>query len=566
MQKEWIFPEIPVNGSITSLATELNIPKVLAQILIQRNIATADEAKKFFSPKMSRLYDPFLLKNMQRAVDRILDALKTRETLMVYGDYDVDGITACSLLYLYFKKITDTVHYFIPERLKEGYGFSARGIEKAKRLGVTLIITVDCGITSVQEINAAQENGIDIIVTDHHQPGSDLPGAFTIINPMLEDCPYPFKGLSGVGVAFKLVQALDVSIGRDVSHLVQYTDLVAIGSSADIVPLVDENRILVRTGLERINERRNIGLNALLQAASLSDSVIGTGQILFGLAPRINAAGRMGNAERGVMLFTSNNTEDAYKIAQILEKENEARKNIEEITHSEALQIAEKEFNPASSEPLVLYREGWHPGVIGIVASKLVDKFYRPTVMIAVENGKGKGSIRSVQDFDVYSALDSCREHLIGYGGHKLAAGLTIEEENLENFKTAFKNIVRDSLSADSLTPRLNIDARITLDAIDERLYTVLKHFAPFGPQNTKPVFVAEGAKVVGQPGVVGKNHLKMSISQNGKVFPAIGFNLGDRIEQVENNGSNLDFAFVVEENTWRGNTTLQLQIKDIKS
>ncbi|KPK88632.1 hypothetical protein AMJ80_10835, partial [bacterium SM23_31] len=439
MQKEWIFPGISSDSGGENLAAELDVPKVIAEILINRDIKTAAEVERFFNPRLSDLYDPFLLKNMDIAVDRIQNALKNREKILIYGDYDVDGITACSLLYLYFKEITEHVYFFIPERLKEGYGFSSRGVEEAKNLGITLIITVDCGITSIDEIAAAQKCGIDVIVTDHHQPSSEIPPAFAVLNPMQKDCPYPFKGLAGVGVAFKLVHALDKTIGRDVSHLAKYTDLVAVGSSADIVPLIDENRILVRTGLDKINNRQNVGLNALLNVASLHNRFIGTGQILFGIAPRINAVGRLGSAERAVKLFSASQISEAFEIAQILEQENRQRKSIEEKTAREAVEAAEKEFQEGSKNPLVLFKEGWHPGVIGIVASRLVEKFYRPVVMIAVEEGIGKGSIRSVPEFDVYAALESCEKYLKEYGGHKLAAGLTVFEHNIEPFKESFK-------------------------------------------------------------------------------------------------------------------------------
>ncbi|MFC1730549.1 single-stranded-DNA-specific exonuclease RecJ [candidate division KSB1 bacterium] len=565
MQKQWIYPAQADNGLDRRLGEELNIPPVIANILISRDIITREQAVQFFTPKITDLHDPYLMKNMDVAIDRIQEALKSKEKILIYGDYDVDGITACSLLYLYFKELTDQVHYFIPDRLKEGYGFSLRGVEEAQRLGVTLIITVDCAITANEEIAFAQEQGIDVIVTDHHEPGSTLPPAVAILNPMQPDCPYPFKGLAGVGVAFKLVQGMTLSIGWDTGHLVPYTDLVAIGSAADIVPLVDENRILVKEGINRINERKNIGLNALLDVASLHNCFIGTGQILFGIAPRINAVGRLGSAERAVSLFTTNDRIKVYEIARVLEEENKHRKSIEEKTFNEAFSIAEEEFDPAASDPLVLADEDWHPGVIGIVASRLVDRFYRPSVMIALDEGIGKGSIRSVPDFDVFSALQKCSGYLKEFGGHKYAAGLTIEQDKLQDFKEAFKQSVRDSITQDELVPKLKIDAQISLDQIDERFYTILRHFAPFGLRNTRPIFVAENVEIVGTPLVVGKNHLKFSVRQNGDVFPAIAFNMGERIDQLEAGRSGCNIAFVIDENTWRGSTTLQLQIKDLR-
>ncbi len=565
MKKEWIFPQLLSDGEVERMAEELNVPAIIAEILVLRDIRTGDEAKQFFKPKMSDLYDPFLLKNMQTAVDRIQEALIQKENILIYGDYDVDGITACSLLYLFFKELTDRVFYFIPERLKEGYGFSLKGIEEAKKKDVTLIITVDCGITAIDEIQRAQAIGIDVIVTDHHQPGSELPDAFAIINPLQINCPYPFKGLAGVGVAFKLIHALDLTICRDITHLYTFTDLVAIGSSADVVPLVDENRILVKAGLERINGRHNIGLNALLSVASLNNSFIGTGQILFGIAPRINAVGRLGSADRAVRLFAVSDMSQAYEIAQVLEQENRQRKSIEEETFDEALSIAKQEFKADTNEPLVLFKEGWHPGVIGIIASRIVDQFFRPVVMIAVDDGIGKGSIRSVPDFDVYSALEKCSEYLKEFGGHKYAAGLTIETGQLDGFKSAFQKNVSESITDDALIPKLKIDGQISLDQINDRFFEILQFFAPFGPQNTRPVFVAEGVEAIGTPVVVGKNHLKLNVRQNGTVMPVIGFKMGDYIDKIEIGVPNLELAFVIDENVWRGTTTLQLQLKDLR-
>ncbi|MFC1493450.1 single-stranded-DNA-specific exonuclease RecJ, partial [candidate division KSB1 bacterium] len=566
MQKKWIFAENSPDPQVKDFAEELQVPAVIAQILINRGMATREEAVKFFKPRMDRLYDPLLMRDMSKAVDRIQEALTNQEGILIYGDYDVDGITSCSLLYLYIRKLTQNVHYFIPDRIKDGYGFSSKGIKEAREVGATLIITVDCGITAVEEIGLANEQGIDVIVTDHHQMGKELPPAFAILNPMVPECGYPFKGLSGVGVAFKLVHALNNSIGWDNSQLLPYTDLVAIGSAADIVPLVDENRILVKEGIERINGRHNIGLNALLDVASLNNCFIGTGQILFGIAPRINAVGRLGSAERAVRLFTTSKMEEAIKIAGVLESENQQRKNIEETAFNEAVEKAKLEFNSNSPEPLVLHGEGWHPGVIGIVASKIVDQFYRPAVLIAIEDGIGKGSIRSIPDFDVFEALQKCGNYLEEYGGHKYAAGLTIKESNIPVFKEAFKNAVRETMTALDLVPKLNIDGKIELDVINDRFFNILKHFAPFGPQNSRPVFVSEGIEVTGRPMIVGKNHLKFSIKQNGAVLPVIGFNLGHLIDTIYDERECLDMAFVIEENTWQGSTYLQLQLKDIKS
>ena len=565
MHREWIFSDKDFNGLDKQLAEELQIPAVISRILLDRDIQSASEARDFFNPRLDDMLDPFQMKNMRHAVDRIQEALVNQENILIYGDYDVDGITSCSLLYLYLKEFTDRVFYFIPDRLKEGYGFSLRGVEEAKKQNVTLIITVDCGITANDEIAAAQESGIDVIVTDHHEPSAEMPKAYAILNPMQPECPYPFKGLAGVGVAFKLVYAMNKTIGWETERLIQYTDLVAIGSAADIVPLVGENRILVKEGIDRINERHNIGLNALLDVASMNNCFIGTGQILFGIAPRINAVGRLGSAERAVGLFTTNNRIKVYEIANVLEEENRMRKSIEEETFKEAVKIAENEFDADSRDPLVLGKEGWHPGVIGIVASRLVDRFYRPVVMVAMDEGIGKGSIRSVPEFDVFTALQQCGGHLKEFGGHKYAAGLTVEEPQFQAFKDSFKRVVRESIRPEELVPKLKIDAKITLDLINEQFYAILKKFAPFGLQNSRPVFVAEGAQVVGTPIIVGRNHLKFTVRQNNAVIQAIAFNMGGRIDDLKTGSPYIDIAFVIEENTWRGVTTIQLQIKDIR-
>ncbi|RKY85398.1 single-stranded-DNA-specific exonuclease RecJ [candidate division KSB1 bacterium] len=561
----WCFNETLSQKEVNELKHSLNVPEVIARILVTRGIKNFDEARKFFKPKFSDLYDPFLMKDLEKAVDRIIDAIKKGEKILVYGDYDVDGITSISILYLFLKKLNGNVLYYIPERLKEGYGYSYSCIRNRIKENISLIITVDCGITAVEEVKLTKKNNIDVIICDHHEPGRELPDAYAILDPKREDCNYPFKELAGVGVTFKLIQGLAKKLGL-ISHVVErYTDYVAIGSAADIVPLVDENRILVKLGLERLNKREKIGINALLKASGIFEKPVGTGQIVFILAPRLNAVGRLGSAERAVRLLTTNNRTQALNIATILEEENRNRKNIDEETFAQALEMIEADYDPEKDRAIVLSRENWHTGVIGIVASRIVERYYRPTILISVEDGVGKGSARSIPGFDLYLALRECEELLETYGGHKYAAGLTLKEENIDKFNERFKSVAFNRISEDILKPKIWIDGKINFREINERLINIINRFAPFGPQNMRPVFLTRNLEVVGTPEIVGSNHLKFKVKQNGIVIDAIGFNMGDLIYRIDPVAKNLDIVYCIEENTWEGQTTVQLRIKDLK-
>jgi len=532
MDLKWIVLDNAENTNVRVLAQELNVPLIIAQILWRRDVQNVEKARKFFLATTDQLYDPFLLKDMSEAVERLRKAVLSDEKILIYGDYDVDGITSVSFLYLLFKELGANVYYYIPDRQQEGYGLSEKGIKRANELGIDLIITVDCGITGHPEIELAASLGIDVIVSDHHEPGTDLPKAVAVIDPKRADCTYPFKELAGVGVSYKLVQGLLLRMGIDHSILEKYIELVAIGTAADIVPLIDENRIFVKNGLERLNDSDNIGLKTLIKAAGLVGKDIGTGQIVFIIAPRI---------------------------------ENRHRKSVDEETFNEALFLADEQFNLGRTHSLVLHKKNWHTGVIGIVASRIVEKFYRPTALISVEDGIGKASARSVQGFDLYESLKECEDLLLGYGGHKYAAGLSIDEDKIELFRERFEEIARQKLTEDLLIPKLSIDAELPLSQINEKFVKLLQKFAPFGPHNMRPVFVSRNLQVVGTPIIVGKNHLKFKVRQNGCVLDVIGFNMGELFYRLSPGESNLDLAYVIEENEFMGRKTIQLRAKDLR-
>ena len=565
MNLKWVILDDIDNETVENYARLLKIPPVISRILLNRGIDTYEKAKLFFRGKMDNLYDPFLLVEMEKAVDRIIKAIRNKEKFLIYGDYDVDGITSVALLYLLLKKVGADVRFYIPHRVQEGYGISIAGIDEASKEQIDVIISVDCGITAIEEVEYARRSNLDFIISDHHEPGIQLPNAYAILNPKCENSNYPFQELAGVGVAFKLGQALVTALNLDASVINEYIDLVAIGSAADIVPLVDENRIFVREGLKKLNETDRPGLKALLRVSGLTNKSIGTGQIVFVIAPRINAVGRMGNAERAVELLTTHDPVRALEVANILETENRQRKNIDEETFRIAQELIEEKFEIDDWYGLVLDQDGWHPGVIGIVASRVVEKYYRPTIMISIEDKIGKGSARSISGFDVYMALKQCEDLLLGYGGHKYAAGLTIEKDKIAAFRERFNEIARQQLDEELLSPKLRIEGNIRLGEINNHLYKFLKHLAPFGPQNMRPVFLSQNLQVVGTPSIVGNNHLKFKVRQDGAVLDAIGFNLGDLIYRIEPGANNLDMTYVIEENTFLGRTTLQLRIKDLR-
>ncbi len=566
MEYKWIQDCDYDEKIVAEIAKELAVPSIMARILLNRQIDSFEKAYNFFRPDLENLHDPYLMNGMDQAVDRLHHALLNGENILIYGDYDVDGVSAASLLYLALARMVGPkVSYYIPDRITEGYGLSEKSIREVAKNGISLIITVDCGVTAVSEIQLAKELGLDTIVCDHHQPSEELPSAVAILDPKLPDSKYPFDELAGVGVAFKLLQGLYKRLELSEAELDEYLDLVAIGSCADIVPLIDENRILVRHGMDRINYNPRYGVRALLETSGLTNKEITAGLIVFVLAPRINAVGRLGDARRAVQLFSSQTLQQARTAARELEKENRARRNIDELTFKEALDIVENKLSLEEDKAFVIYKEDWHPGVIGIVASRLVEKFYRPTIMITVMDGIGKGSARSITNFNIYQAIKDCSHLLSGFGGHKYAAGLTIAENKIPEFVKCFKEVARQQIQPEDLIPCIKIDGEIELQEFNPRFIRLLKLLGPFGPMNMRPIFMSRKLKIVGSPNIVGQNHLKLKLEQNGAILDAIGFNMGDYIDRIDKNEGVIDCVYIVEENRWNGKTQIQLRLKDIR-
>ncbi len=565
MENKWIIVEKFDLFQLASFARELHVPEIIAGTLLNRGVDTFEKARSFFRPEISLLHDPFTMCDMEKAVDRVVNAVRNKEKIVIYGDYDVDGTTSVALLYLFLLSLGVKPLFYIPDRMKEGYGLSPDGIREIHKWDADLIITVDCGITAVEEVALANRLGIDIIVSDHHEPGEKIPGALAVLNPKRKDCDYQFKELAGVGVAFKLIQGVGETLNLDPDAYHRFLDLVAIGSAADIVPLMGENRILVNAGLKRLNASDKVGIKAIIASSGLGKRNLNTGQIVFTIAPRINAVGRMGNAARAVNLLIADSQAQANNIATILEAVNRDRRDIDEDTFNQALGILQQSYNRERDKIIVLAQENWHPGVIGIVASRVVEKYYRPTVMISLDNGTGKGSARSIPGFDIYQALKTCEKSMLGFGGHKYAAGLSIRSEQVDDLRAGLNEYATAHLDEDALIPQMRIDGEVKLDEIDAKFMRILNLFAPFGPQNMRPVFMGKNLQVVGSPQIVGNNHLKFKVKQNSKVMDAIGFNLGDLIYRIEPGRKNLDMVFGIDENEYMGRTSIQLRVKDLR-
>jgi len=566
LQKRWKFKDSPDEKAVLALADSLNISTVLAHLLIQRGIESFYEAKAYFRPSIDTLYDPYLMDGMKEGALRVIEAVTSNEKICIYGDYDVDGTCAAALMFLFLKELGADVEVYIPNRLSEGYGISKSSIDYLCARGVKLIISVDCGITAVEEITHANTLGMDTIVCDHHQPKEEIPDAYAVLDPLKPGCNYPFKYLSGAGVAFKLARAVADRFGRK-EMVFDYLDLVALAGAADIVPLVDENRVLVMEGIARINNKPRPGIKALIESARMQPGNLSAGQIVFTIAPRINAVGRLGDANRAVDLFISKEEEEAKSLASVLEDENFERRKIDEMTFSHALELVEKNINLNEELGIVLHGENWHPGVIGIVASRMVEKFYRPSVMLTTIDGVAKGSARSIRGFNIYEALESCDDLLIQFGGHEAAAGLALEINKVGEFRRRFNTILKQSLTEDDILPEITLDAQISLTEITPKFVRILDQFAPFGPQNMRPVFLAENVVVVNTPRIVGVNHLMACFKQNGsdKVFDAIGFNLGVFVDKIDKDENLMDIVFTIEKILKDGKSYPQLRIKDIR-
>ncbi|VAW11772.1 Single-stranded-DNA-specific exonuclease RecJ [hydrothermal vent metagenome] len=560
----WTLKPKPEQRQIDTLSTALNVDGLIAQLLLQRGISTYEEAKKFFRPQLSDLHDPFLMKDMNIAVERIEKAITNNENILVFGDYDVDGTTSVALVSSYLLSYYPNVATYIPDRYKEGYGVSYLGIDFAKDNDFSLIIALDCGVKAIDKVAYAKEKNVDFIICDHHRPGDNLPDAVAILDPKREDCTYPYDELCGCGVGFKLIQALGANRGETIEDLVSYLDLVATAIGADIVPMTGENRVLAYFGLQVINTDPRIGFKAIIN--QIKKKALTITDVVFIIAPRINAAGRMEHGQHAVNLLIETDMGQATKFAAEIEKFNIDRKNLDkEITQEALLQIQENKEEERFTS--VVYKETWHKGVIGIVASRLTETYYRPTLVFTKSGDKLAASARSVKGFDVYNALEGCTDCIEQFGGHKYAAGLTLLEDQYEAFKAQFEKVVAETIDPSLLTPEISVNIKIDLKDITPKLMRIINQFAPFGPGNMTPVFMAENIKDTGYAKGVGENgaHLKLSVSQNGSTpIGGIGFNLGDKLPVI-NNGKPFNAVFSIDENEWQGRVSLQLKVKDLR-
>lgn len=564
MQKRWLFEEDYDEDIVTQLQQEVNINETLARLLFQRGVSSFDEARTFFRPSLDQLHDPFLMKDMDRAVNRLTEAIGNDEKIMIYGDYDVDGTTSVATFYGFLNEFYENLGYYIPDRYKEGYGVSQAGIEYANEHGYSLIVTLDCGIKAIDKVKEANQLGIDVIICDHHMPGEELPEAYAVLDPKRSDCSYPYKELSGCGVGFKLLQGFSIQSGIALEKLYEYLDLLAVSIASDIVPITGENRLLAYFGLKKVNQSPRPGIKALIELCKVQTNLT-ISSIVFGIGPRINAAGRMDHAGAAVDLLLAQTEEEAVAFAATVNDKNDARRNFDSSITEEAIEMIAADVDFENAKSTVLYKEDWHKGVIGIVASRCIDKFYKPTVILTESNDMVTGSARSVQGFDVYAAICECSDLLEQYGGHMYAAGVTMPIDNVDAFKEKFEKVVSNKITDDQLIPCLNVDSAIFLDEIDQKLFSVISQMAPFGPGNLQPVFVSENVYATNVK-VLKDQHLKFIVKQEGTevAYDAIGFGFGEYSDLVDS-GMRFHMAYTVEENEFRGHKSLQLFVKDLK-
>ncbi len=569
MKKNWVLKASGNEAVISSLSSELDIDRPLAQLLVQRGVTTFEEARMFFRPDLSDLHDPFLMKDMDVAVQRILDAVESGEKVLIYGDYDVDGTTAVALVYSFFKKYIKEIDYYIPDRYDEGYGVSKKGVDYAALHGASLIIALDCGIKAIEKIEYASKMGIEFIICDHHNPGDEIPDAIAVLDPKQKDCNYPYKELSGCGVGLKLVQAYCNKTGQPQNTIYEYLDLVVVSIASDIVPITGENRIMAHFGLKKLNENPSIGLKAIKEVSGINSQVIDIEDIVFKIGPRINAAGRMESGKKSVDLLVCEESNDASIISKKINSFNLDRRSIDTEITRQAIEMISGDARLQKKNSTVLYNPDWHKGVIGIVASRLLDHFYKPTVILTRSNGFATGSARSVHGFNLYHAIESCSDLLENFGGHKYAAGLTMKINNLKRFTERFEKIVSENIDPKLLIPVQEIDTELQLMEITEKFFRVLKQFQPFGPENHSPIFLSENVVDNGYGRTVGSNgeHLKLTLIQEEnpfKVFPAIAFHQGQDFSKI-NKGAPFDICYQLMENNFRGRVNLQIHIKNIK-
>jgi len=564
MQKRWVEKSQLHSELVNELCKSLNIRPVLAALLTKRNILSYDDAKHFFRPELKNLHNPFLMKDMDEAIARIEKAIDNSEKILIYGDYDVDGTTAVALIYSFFRDFYNNIDFYIPDRYLEGYGVSTEGIDYAYQHGFSLIIALDCGIKSNDRIQYSNSKGIDFIIADHHTPGNCLPEAVAVLDPKREDCNYPFKELSGCGIGFKIIQAFSQKRELPLEKTYCFLDLVAVSIASDIVPIVGENRILTHYGLQLFNSNPCPGLKALITFSN-SKTEFTARDLVFQIGPRINAAGRIKHAKDAVYLLIAASDKEAQVFSSQIDLLNTQRRDFDSKITEQALAIIDGDVELHSKKTTVVYQKDWHKGVIGIVASRLTEKYYRPTIVLTHSNGLVAGSARSVIGYDLYEALNQCSELFEQFGGHKYAAGLTMLEENVPALQARFEEVVAASIPLELLTPELLIDEVLELSDIDSKFYRILKQFAPFGPQNESPLFVSKGVVLVDRAGIVGKSHLKMRVTQgNSPAFDCIGFGLADLYTLVSQ-GLPFDICYSIEENVWRDRRNIQLNIKAIK-
>ena len=564
MQKRWVEREVENLAATAELQQSLKIDEVLAGLLVKRGISNYDEARHFFRPGLDQLHDPFLMKDMEKAVARIELAIRSEEKILIYGDYDVDGTTSVALVYSFLKKIYSKIDFYIPNRYNEGYGISTQGIDYASENGCSLIIALDCGIKSVDKIAYANEKNIDFIICDHHLPGEILPAAAAVLDPKRNDCNYPYKELSGCGIGFKLIQAYALKNQIPFEELSAYLDLVAVSIASDIVPITGENRVLAWFGLQKLNSEPCKGLSALMDISGRKDDLTIT-DVVFTIGPRINAAGRIDDAKHAVNLLIADNDAFAFEKGQVINLKNTERKDHDSNITEQALAMIDADPVLIARKTTVVYNQEWHKGVIGIVASRLTEKYYRPTIVLTHSNGFAAGSARSVAGFDLYEALSECAELLEQFGGHKYAAGLTMKTENIPAFQQRFEEVVSRTIPDELLVQAIIIDAEIELNRIDSKFFRILKQFEPFGPQNMAPVFVSRNVYTYGVASVLGGKHLKMSVQQdNLTYFNCIGFGLAEYFPII-NTGMAFDICYTIEENTWKEKRSIQLNIKGIR-
>jgi len=559
MEKRWIIQKSD-QKFVQKLAKDLGVNHIVAHLLVLRGIENFDDAKLFFRPELKHLHDPFLMKNMQDAVDRIEKAIANKEKVLVYGDYDVDGTTSVAMMYSFLKRFSPEIEYYIPCRYEEGYGISLKGIDYAKKNNFSLIIALDCGIRAFDQVDYANEKEVDFIICDHHNPADKIPNAIAILNPKQSDCNYPYKELSGCGVGFKLIQAYSQKNNIDFSEISEYLDLLTVSIGADIVPMTGENRVFSYFGLKQINTQPRAGLKALMDIANKIKE-LSISDVVFGIAPRINAAGRIEHAKKAVEILVEQDLDRAKKLASFIEENNVTRRNLDQNITKEALEMIDE-----NKKSTVVFSKNWHKGVVGIVASRVIESHYKPTIVLAEKDGILTGSARSVHDFDLYEAISKCAHLCEKFGGHKYAAGLSIKKENLAEFIIAFEKVVSESITEDQLSPKIDVDMEIDIDAVDDKLFRIIKQFSPFGPQNLSPIFVSRSVVDNGYGKRIGadKSHLRINTKTASGSLAGIGFSMGDAFEKIKDYNE-FDICYSINENEWNGRKNLQLMLNDLK-